>query len=149
LSAATQALTKLGFHDAGTTDITLGGKPGLTVQIRGNELPWLQRHASEVSEDRPAESENLLRIALSHSPDQLRWAQSHSADLMLAGHTHGGQVRLPFIGPLVAPSHFGSRFASGVFLRQNTLMHVSRGVAGTHPLRMRCMPEVSVLTIES
>jgi predicted MPP superfamily phosphohydrolase len=70
-------------------------------------------------------------------------------DLLLAGHTHGGQIRFPIIGPIVAPSWYGSQFASGVFYRQPTLMHVSRGLAGVHPLRYRCQPEIALLELYS
>ncbi len=153
LSEATRTLANLGFHDAGVADVILQANSELTIQIKGNERRWLHRHhantAHQATPEKLESQSNMLRLAVSHSPDQLRWAQSNEADLMLAGHTHGGQVRLPLIGPLVAPSHFGSRFASGVFLRKNTLMHVSRGVAGTHPLRLRCMPEVTLLTIDA
>ena len=92
---------------------------------------------------------NVLRIGVSHSPDQIGWARRERLDLMLAGHTHGGQIRFPVIGPLVAPSHYGSQFASGVFYLKPTLMHVSRGLSGVHPFRWLCPPEVSVLTLRA
>ncbi len=68
---------------------------------------------------------------------------------MLAGHTHGGQIRIPLVGPLVAPSHYGSEFASGVFYLKPTLMHVSRGLSGVHPFRWFCPPEISILTLRN
>lgn len=142
-----------GFTDVGRTDAHIDAD-GRRIAITGNELPWLRRRVSAPSNgagpdsDWPIEDPDVLRIGLSHAPDQLPWARAANVDLMLAGHTHGGQARIPLIGPIVAPSRYGSRFASGVFLRPPVLMHVSRGVAGTHPLRFRCMPEVSLLTIE-
>ncbi|MEM7479130.1 MAG: metallophosphoesterase, partial [Planctomycetota bacterium] len=84
-----------------------------------------------------------------HTPDCIPWARENQCDLMLAGHTHGGQMRLPLIGPLLAPSLYGSAFASGVFYLKPTLVHVSRGIAGTHPLRLRCPPEISLLTLRT
>ncbi len=82
-----------------------------------------------------------------HTPDQFPWARELGMDLSLAGHTHGGQVRVPGLGPLVAPSWYGSRFASGVFRLPPTVMHVSRGLAGVQPVRWRCVPEISLLRI--
>jgi predicted MPP superfamily phosphohydrolase len=88
-----------------------------------------------------------LRILLSHSPDQLEWARRHDFDLVLAGHTHGGQIRFPLIGPIIAPSRFGGRYACGVFCEPPTLMHVSRGVSSMFPVRLRCPPELAKLTL--
>ena len=84
-----------------------------------------------------------------HTPDRIGWARRHRLDLLLCGHTHGGQARFPGIGPVVAPSLYGSKFASGVFWAPPTLMHVSRGLAGTHTIRLRCPPEVTLLTLLS
>lgn len=144
-------LTSLGFTDAGVEVIKLPTPTGLTIEIHGNERPWLDRKSPASTQHKPTASEpddQTLRLGLSHAPDQIRWAQELGLDLLLAGHTHGGQVRIPGIGPIVAPSRYGSRYASGLFLREPTLMHVSRGVAGTHPLRLRCLPEVSVLSLK-
>jgi predicted MPP superfamily phosphohydrolase len=113
------------------------------VLLAGNEMPWYPPAADL----RSAPTNLGLRVALSHAPDQLRWAREHDVDLLLAGHTHGGQVRIPGLGPLLCPSRFGIRYASGVFVESPTVMHVSRGVAGTRPLRFRCPPEISRLRI--
>ncbi|MFO0942505.1 MAG: hypothetical protein U0930_17345 [Pirellulales bacterium] len=123
----------------------------------GNERPWFERHSklADSPDDQVADKVvqspigQTLRVGVSHSPDQIGWARSRKLDLMLAGHTHGGQARFPLIGPLVAPSLYGSKFASGVFYLPPTIMHVSRGVAGTHPLRWRCPPEITLLTLRS
>jgi predicted MPP superfamily phosphohydrolase len=88
-----------------------------------------------------------FRIGVSHSPDQLPWAKQLGVSLLLCGHTHGGQIRFPWIGPIIAPSKYGSRFASGVFYQSPTLMHVSRGISGVHPIRLGCLPEVSILEL--
>jgi predicted MPP superfamily phosphohydrolase len=90
---------------------------------------------------------SLFRIAVAHSPDQYPWAQNYDFDLMLAGHTHGGQIRFPVIGPVLSPSRFGVKYAAGTFYEAPTLMHVSRGIAGTRPLRFNCPPELSKLVL--
>ena len=68
---------------------------------------------------------------------------------MLAGHTHGGQGRLPLIGPVLSPSFHGSRYASGDFYKSPTTMHVSRGLSGTHLIRINCRPQLSLLTLRA
>ena len=119
--------------------------------LAGNELPWLLPPPvipeSIMATSSSAVTNRPLRILLSHSPDQIHWARRHDFDLMLAGHTHGGQIRFPWIGPVLAPSLYGVRFAGGTFWMPPTVMHVSRGVSGKLPLRLNCPPEVTRLTL--
>ncbi len=115
---------------------------GQRVLLAGNELPWFAP-AADIS----GNSDAALRILLSHSPDQFDFARRHGYDLLLAGHTHGGQVQLPWVGPIVAPSRHGVKYASGTFYEPPTVMHVSRGVSGEVPWRWNCLPEVSKLTL--
>lgn len=153
--ALASKISSLGHFDLGKNDMCIALSSQTRIEMSGNERPWLERHIDgqfgRQSGTVAAEADNLrsqcLRIAVSHSPDQIVWARRNQFDLMLAGHTHGGQVRLPGVGPIVSPSRYGSRFASGVFYLAPTLLHVSRGVAGTHPLRWRCKPEISLLTL--
>ena len=84
---------------------------------------------------------------LAHSPDQLQWARDHDVDLLVAGHTHGGQIRLPLIGPIFTPSRRGLRYSAGVFHAPPTIMHVTRGVSGSVPLRWNCTPEMAQLVL--
>jgi predicted MPP superfamily phosphohydrolase len=84
---------------------------------------------------------------LSHSPDQIHWAREHRFDLMLAGHTHGGQIRIPGLGTVIAPSKYGAKYASGAFYVPPTVLHVSRGVAGLTPVRWNCPPEIAKLVL--
>ena len=118
---------------------------GAKVVITGNELPWYR------AVDRlppPAEQpESDLAILLSHSPDQIDWARDYQFDLMFAGHTHGGQIAFPLIGPIVAPSKYGVRYASGTFEIGSTLMHVSRGISGDEPIRINSPPELGMFTL--
>jgi uncharacterized protein len=90
-----------------------------------------------------------LRILLSHSPDQFAWARRWDFDLMLAGHTHGGQIRLPIVGPVVCPSRHGVKYAGGTFYSYPTLMHVSRGISAEAPIRLNCRPELSRLVLQT
>lgn len=146
-------LQQLGLHDLGARELVIQLPSGSRIRLQGNERPWFNRHVSnapaELHHSRGGQLADELLIGVSHSPDQIPWARSRALDLMLAGHTHGGQIRIPGIGPLVAPSYYGSRFASGLFYLPPTLMHVSRGLCGVHPFRWFCPPEISILTLRS
>ena len=118
-----------------------------------------------VSPDRRDDERFVLLLA--HSPDVLLDDAAWGADLVLAGHTHGGQICLPGIGPLKTNTRIGRRAVSGlVRLSQgagaagqkadrNTggeageiVAHVSRGVGTTGPhARLYCRPEVTILTL--
>lgn len=139
--------------DCGLVD--LGGR-WLALEVRGeqmilagNELPWIAPAADMRNAPRRPSEGGPIRIILSHSPDQLQWAQAQDADLLLAGHTHGGQIRIPLLGPLLTPSQKGVRYASGVFYAPPTVMHVTRGVSGEFPVRLNCPPEMAHLVLRS
>lgn len=94
-------------------------------------------------------------IILDHSPDVVpmltgRNSASDRTRLILAGHTHGGQVWLPFIGSPIVPSNFGQRFAFGLVKYEGVDVFVTTGV-GTSilPVRFMVPPEIAVLTLRS
>jgi len=95
------------------------------------------------------------RIILSHNPDsaELRRVTKAGApriDLMCSGHTHGGQVRIPFIGTPIVPSKFGSKYAGGLVNGPAFPVHISRGIGmSLLPVRIGVPPEISVLTLMS
>ncbi len=134
------AMDLAGWTDLGTNSVTCQLR-GQAVRIIGNEYPWFDRPQLEPHDG------GEFRILVSHSPDQIWWARRHGIHLMMAGHTHGGQGRLPLIGPILSPSFHGSRFASGDFYKAPTTMHVSRGLGGVHLMRIHCRPELSLLTL--
>lgn len=136
-----QALVELGWHDATAATRVLEHR-GRKLAIGGSERPWMGRHP-EFS----LAPSDAFRLLLSHTPDNLPWAVAEQVDLMLSGHNHGGQVVLPLLGPVYSPSVYGCRYAAGLFWQAPTLMHVSRGVSGRHPLRFRCQPEVTKLVL--
>jgi predicted MPP superfamily phosphohydrolase len=115
---------------------------GERLVVIGHEGPWFQPEP-DLSEC-PAGG---FRLCLSHTPDNIRWAQKHGIDLMLAGHNHGGQIRLPVIGSILVPSRYSRRYDCGSFDEPPTLLHVSRGLAGQHPLRYNCRPEVTLIEL--
>lgn len=159
-----QAMEQLGWRDLGGRCIDAVLSPvvvrglqsaGVPVQLLGNEAPWfpppqlqpLRQGATTGKPTGEAAEAPPFRLLLAHSPDRLGWARRRGVQLMLAGHTHGGQGRLPLIGPVLSPSWHGSRYASGDFYKPPTTLHVSRGLSGTRLLRIRCRPELSLLTL--
>lgn len=136
-------LGDLGWHDvAGATrELT---RDGARLVIGGSERPWMGEHP-----DFSQAPTDAFRILLSHTPDNLSWARRQNVDLMLSGHNHGGQVVPPIVGPIYAPSLHGCRYISGVYDAPPTLLYVSRGISGRHPIRWRCPPEMTRLILRS
>ena len=88
-------------------------------------------------------------IAITHNPDIFPNVPSR-VPLLLAGHTHGGQVRFPLIGTVVQASDYGERYVRGHVIEQNHHLFVTTGI-GTSimPVRFAVPPEIVLLTIES
>jgi len=122
---------------------------GVPVILAGNERPWAPQ-AADLSTAPTQDDKQLsqqLRLMLLHTPDEFAWACQQNANLALAGHTHGGQLRFPLLGPIACPSRFGTRYACGVFREGDTVLHVSRGISGKTPLRWNCPPELALLEL--
>lgn len=86
-------------------------------------------------------------ILLSHDPRRLEEAAALDVQLVLSGHTHGGQVLVPAVGPIA-----GRKFPvlAGYATRENTAIFVSRGVGTVYvPLRLNCPPDVAILTLRT
>lgn len=134
------------FTSCGWTDLTGRAVPietgNSTVALAGTEEPWIRGFPD--FETIPG---HAFRILLSHTPDNLAWARRHQVDLMLSGHNHGGQIVLPLIGPVYSPSRHGVKYASGVFWRDPTLLSVSKGLSGRHPVRYGAKPEIVRMTL--
>ncbi len=116
-------------------------------------------------------NESIPRIVLSHNPDTAETLQKYRIDLQLSGHTHGGQIVIPGIGPLYAwvrkigyaiPQPLRSwipfvsagdrvvrhwEWASGLHQVGNNLLYVNRGLGTYAPGRLFCPPEVTVITL--
>ncbi|AKU99216.1 Phosphoesterase [Labilithrix luteola] len=86
-------------------------------------------------------------IVLVHEPDVFPSIDAR-ASITLAGHTHGGQVKLPFIGRAVVPSDYGERFAAGHVVEEGRHLFVTTGVGTSiFPVRFGVPPEIALLTL--
>jgi predicted MPP superfamily phosphohydrolase len=91
------------------------------------------------------------RVLLYHSPELMPLAQQYPIDLYLCGHTHGGQIRVPWYGAILTSTVTGKRYEMGPYIEQNTTLYVSRGIGleGLSAPRMRlfCRPEIILFTL--
>jgi predicted MPP superfamily phosphohydrolase len=101
-----------------------------------------------LSAQTPPEAYKLL---LYHTPDLAEVVTGNGIDLYLAGHTHGGQIRLPFYGAVVTFSAYGKKYEMGRYTLGDTTLYVSRGLgmegSGAPRARFLCPPEIVVVDI--
>ena len=92
-----------------------------------------------------------VKILLSHRPELFDLYTSNNIDLVFSGHAHGGQIRIPFIGGLIAPNQgFFPKYTSGSYTMDKTTMFVSRGLGNSlFPIRIFNRPEVILVTLKS
>jgi predicted MPP superfamily phosphohydrolase len=110
--------------------------------IAGVDDPYRRRDDLDAADrEVPADAWVLL---LAHSPDILERPPSRRAGLVFAGHTHGGQVCIPGLGPVFTHIRLGRRFVEGVHRVDDTIVAISRGAGVTRlPIRLWCPPELT------
>lgn len=94
---------------------------------------------------------NRVKILLAHNPYVAvhKYKANKRIDLILAGHTHGGQVVYPFIGPVKLKECFGHRLVSGLYRFDDTQLYINRGIGvSTFPYRINCPPEITLITLK-
>ncbi|MBY7143789.1 metallophosphoesterase [Virgibacillus sp. NKC19-3] len=94
---------------------------------------------------------DLFTILLAHEPDYADTTVNFPVDIQLSGHSHGGQVRFPFIGHLYTPS-YAQKYVAGkyTFDHEGLSLYVNRGIGTTRlPYRFLCRPEIHVFTLNS
>ena len=117
---------------------------GAKFIVAGIESPW--NLAGVPFDFIPADSERL-KIVLSHTPDEFPRLAKQNPHLVLSGHTHGGQICLPFYGSVVVPSNYGRKYERGLFRKGNSLLYVSKGIGCHPPIRTLCKPEVTLFRL--
>jgi uncharacterized protein len=112
----------------GLDDILLG-KPRINETLR---------HAQQ----------NIYTIVLVHEPDIASQIATYPIDLQLSGHSHGGQVQIPFLGAIITPS-LAKQYIEGFYKIQDLTLYVNRGLGRTRvPFRFMSKPEITLFTLQ-
>jgi len=142
IQPGTGTLWLIGIDDAGVTSIT-----GANMRESEFAALWVeQRDAYQrLMADLPSGEPAILLV---HNPDFVETVSLEGISLALCGHTHGGQIRLPIMGPLMLPSLYGQRYAGGLVECRGTPIYVNRGIGLiSPPLRFLCRPEIALLRL--
>jgi uncharacterized protein len=157
-----------GFAVLGNHDLSVSA-PKVTAALEGVGVPVLRNRAASVTfrgetlwiagidetlmgrPEPPVAFRQVpagaAAIALWHEPQFAEHAASEGAFLQLSGHTHGGQIRLPGVGPVGLPIH-GKRYVMGLNDADGMTIYTARGVGVYRPpLRFNCPPEVTLITL--
>jgi predicted MPP superfamily phosphohydrolase len=120
---------------------------GARLWIAGVDDVW-ERHADLDQALRlvPADQATIL---LAHEPDYADLAAQYSVDLQLSGHSHGGQVQLPFFGSPILP-YLGRKYPRGLYQIGSLQLYTNRGLGVVSPpVRFNCRPEITLFTLTS
>ena len=119
---------------------------GLPVELLGLDDAHIRWHDSRVA---PRTAPDRFGIAVMHSPDSAPETAALGYPLMVAGHTHGGQVRMPVAGALVTNCSMPRRLVSGLIRMGGTVLHTSPGLGTSKfaPFRFFCRPEATILEL--
>lgn len=150
-------LIELGVHILTNEAIMLDSGQGEQIAVGGIEDPlssnldekeYVEQVLDQTFRDVPSD---IYKVLLSHRPEQFEVYVDRQIDLVFSGHAHGGQIRIPGIGGIVAPGQgWFPKYTSGVHESDKTSMVVSRGLGNSIvPLRVFNRPEVIVVTLKS
>ena len=158
----------LGNHDTGIgSQFVVDTLKGIGIPILVNQHIPIERHGQRFwlgGVDDPGTANPILDLAVPRDPDGPVILMSHPpdfaddvvkhprgplVDVMLSGHSHGGQVRLPFLGPLILPP-MGTKYVAGLFRFNAMQLYVNRGIGTVGlPIRFNCLPEITHFTLQS
>jgi len=130
--------------------IVCGGE----VRIVGIDSLWSDQYdldeafAHDSSSDEGRNSGKIIPdILISHNPDIVYVMEDKHPDIIISGHTHGGQVKFPLIGPVVMPSEAGRVCPEGLCRINEYEIYITRGVGGSPRIRFLSRPEISVIEL--
>jgi uncharacterized protein len=137
-----------GFQVLRNTAVKLR-RDGAVIAVAGlDDAFWGQPDPAAAIQDLP---DGMFKLLLMHEPDYADTTAAHSFHLQLSGHSHGGQIRLPWMGAVITPPG-AKRYVQGLYTigSQGMLLYVNRGIGTTQlPVRFLCKPELTVLTLRS
>jgi predicted MPP superfamily phosphohydrolase len=144
--AISEALRHAGVRVLTAECASVALTPDHRLALCGSDAPW--GPALDPARVKAAQRGAAATLLLSHTPDTVYELEGLGVNALFAGHTHGGQLRLPGLGALIVPSRYGRRFDQGHFLVEGTHLFVSTGVgADAPPLRLWCPPEILVVDL--
>jgi hypothetical protein len=120
-------------------------RDGSSLYVVGVADPWSWR--ADLDMALHGVPEGSCTVLLAHVPDFLITAAKRGISLQLSGHNHGGQIKLPLLGPVLVSSRYSRRYAESFHKQGDTLMYVSRGIGGKPPIRLGCKPEITRLVL--
>lgn len=122
-------------------------KDGESISIIGIDDPNMAAFPQDISEISASDG---FKVLLTHRPEFFEKYVDWDVDLVLSGHTHGGQIRIPFIGSLFAPGQgLFPELDAGMFTKNDTDMIISRGLGNSSvPVRFNCRPELVLIELE-
>jgi predicted MPP superfamily phosphohydrolase len=92
--------------------------------------------------------DDAFRVLLVHTPELITDAHAHGIDLYLCGHTHGGQIRFPLLGPLLTMTNCPREYVHGVWAYHSVQGYTNRGAGSSGvPVRFNCPPEIGLITL--
>jgi predicted MPP superfamily phosphohydrolase len=171
LSAAAPTFASLGNHDGGKWAGADGGYHNVSwissvlersgiqllhndaaqVRVAGRDLRFVgvgDVWAEDMDVQRAFRAETAAdTIVLSHNPDTKEQLAAFEWQLLLSGHTHGGQLRVPWLGATPFAPVRDKRFVAGLHAWNDRWIHVTRGVGSVFGVRINCPPELSFLTL--
>lgn len=147
LEALNDTITENGVTHLKDEAVWIETKNGGTFLLAG--LNDLSTNTNVVETLLKEEQKTYLCMLLAHEPQQFEKYSESGFDLIFSGHAHGGQIRLPFIGGLVAPNQgWNPEYTSGKYEQNQSTLVVSRGLGNSvFPFRVFNRPEVVTITL--
>ncbi len=142
-----RAIGKSGITDLNNAVYSLRRGDAMLHLCGVNDV-WEKQHRLDVVlQDLPNEG---VAILLAHEPDYADTSsQTGRFDLQLSGHSHGGQVQVPFVGPVALP-HMAHKYPSGLYTVNGMYQYTNRGLGMVSPqVRVNCPPEITIFTLEN
>jgi uncharacterized protein len=140
--AIAAVLDKSGIRILRNESVPIPGVPN--CYLTGFESFWSGNPRLDCLKATPAESRHLV---LAHEPDSFAKLTDPRIVLQMSGHTHGGQIRLPFAGAILLPT-WGKKYEAGLYERATQRLYVNRGIGtvGQH-FRLNCRPEITLFKL--
>lgn len=147
-----EAMEEVGVHVMPNSSVTLRHEDGQSISLIGIEDPLNGHETQEMLNSAMSKvDKERLMILLAHRPEKFNTYVANGIDLVFAGHAHGGQIRIPGIGGLVAPGQgFFPKYTAGLYEDGQTTMNVSRGLGNSGvPYRIFNLPEIVVMELKA